>query len=133
MSSIFVRQILTRILLSSAPEILFIFLFFIVLSSMILSDLYSVLDHCFQFQILIQQYHMSFFTCFQRSVLFFHTKASGRIYGRAGHGCFQRKIHLLTTVRIQSIRFVADPAIAPSDTSVASLPTTLTSSPPSVY
>ena len=34
------------------------------------------------------------FTCFQRSVLFFHTKASGRIYGRAGHGCFQRKLHL---------------------------------------
>ena len=94
MSSIFVRQILTRILLSSAPEILFIFLFFIVLSSMILSNLYSVLDHCFQFQILIQQYHMSLFTCFQRSVVFFHTKASGRIYSRAGHGCFQRKLHL---------------------------------------
>ena len=26
---------------------------------MILSNLYSVLDHCFQFQILIQQYHMT--------------------------------------------------------------------------
>ena len=38
-----------------------------------------------------------------------------------------------TTVLIQSARFVAEPAIAPSDTNVARFPTTLTSNPPSVY
>lgn len=35
-----------------------------------------------------------------------------------------------TTVLIQSIRFVAEPAIAPSDIKVASFPTTFTSKPP---
>ena len=39
----------------------------------------------------------------------------------------------LTTVRIQSARLVAEPAMAPSETRVASFPTTFTSSPPKVY
>ena len=39
----------------------------------------------------------------------------------------------LTTVRIQSARLVAEPAMAPLETRVASFPTTFTSSPPKVY